>query len=350
MANRKKAVVVGAGVTGRSVIQALEENTDWDIFGLARRAPDFETRAQFISVDLLDRQSAEAKLSSLDDVTHYFFCGLTGGVEAENVDGNLALLANSLDPIEKASKGLERVVLTQGGKYYGCQIGPHKTPSYEEDPRHLPPNFYYNQEDHIKALAHGKTWTYTLVRPEIVIGFARGGAVLNTGSFVALYATFCRELGVPMHFPGSEVAYRSLNKYSDAAMVGEFEVWCAGQDIAANQAYNITIGSMFRWENVWDRFADYFGCERGRVLTFSLENYLGNQGDLWDEIIRKHGLKETRMDELANWSYADWVMGRGWDTLLDDTKRISHGFIKVMRHEDMFISYFDKLRAEKFIP
>lgn len=350
MSDRKKAVVVGAGVTGRSVIQALEAKTNWDVVGLARRSPDFDTRAEFISVDLLDRESAEAKLSDLSDVTHYFFCGLTGGVEAENVEGNLALLANSLDPIEKASGRLERVVLTQGGKYYGCQIGPHKTPSYEDDPRHLPPNFYYNQEDHIRALSKGKNWDYTLVRPEIVIGFARGGAVLNTGSFVALYATFCRELGVPMHFPGSETAYRALNKYSDAAMVGEFEVWCAQQDIAANEAYNITIGSMFRWENVWHQFADYFGCERGRVLTFSLEDYLGSQQALWRDIVRKYGLRDSEMAELANWAYADWVMGRGWDTVLDDTKRISHGFTKVMRHEEMFFSYFDTLKREKLIP
>ena len=346
----KKAAVVGAGIIGRSVIQALEASTNWDVVGLARRGPDFETRAEFISVDLLDREGAARKLAGLTEVTHYFFCGLSGGVEAENVDGNLRLLQNSLDPIARNSAGLERVVLTQGGKYYGCQIGPHKTPSYEEDPRHMPPNFYYNQEDHVRALAEGQAWSYTMVRPEIVIGFAKGGGLLNTGSFVAMYASICRELGVPLHFPGTERAFTSLNKYTEAAMLGEFEVWCARAPQAAGEAYNITVGSMFRWENLWDAFADYFGCARGRVLSFSLAAYMVDKGPVWDEIVRRHGLQPTRMEDLVNWDYADWVMTRGWDTLLDDTKRIRHGFTQVMRHEDMFFDYFDRLRGDRYIP
>ena len=57
------------------------------------------------------------------------------------------MLENVLDGIEAASGGLARIVLMQGTKYYGSHLGPFKTPALESDPRHMPPNFYFNQQD-----------------------------------------------------------------------------------------------------------------------------------------------------------------------------------------------------------
>ena len=137
MAKGKAVVVGGLGMIGRNIIQALEADGGWDIVGLSRRPANFETKASFISVDLLDDAGAKEKLAGLTDVTHIFYAGLSGGVEAENVEGNLALVTNSVGVIEPISPSLERVLLVQGGKYYGVHLGPHKTPSKETDPRHL---------------------------------------------------------------------------------------------------------------------------------------------------------------------------------------------------------------------
>ena len=47
-----KALVVGAlGVVGRANVEYLTTLPDWSVVGLSRRAPDFDTRAQFISCD-----------------------------------------------------------------------------------------------------------------------------------------------------------------------------------------------------------------------------------------------------------------------------------------------------------
>ena len=270
-AKHKALIVGGMGVTGRAVLNELEADPDWEIAAVSRRTPDFETRARFVSADLLDRADAEKNLGDLTDLTHVFYCGLSGGVEAENVEGNLRLVENSIGLLAPRSPSLERVVLTQGGKYYGCQIGPHRTPSRETDPRHLPPNFYYDQEDFVVDLQKGASWTWTLVRPEVVIGFATGGAVLNTGSFLALYATVCRELSVPFHFPGDERAYRAINRFTDGRILGRLEKWAAICPECANEAFNITNESLFRWENLWPVFADYFGVPMGRVMPFSLD-------------------------------------------------------------------------------
>ena len=127
----KRAVVVGArGTTGRNVVEALEAAGGWEVVGLSRGAPGFDTNATFIAVDLEDERDAEAKLSGLTDVTHVFYCGLAGGFEAENIEGNLALVKNSIGILDRIAPGLERVTLTQGGKYYGCHLGPYKRELY----------------------------------------------------------------------------------------------------------------------------------------------------------------------------------------------------------------------------
>ena len=52
----KKALVVGAsGGIGQNLIQYLSGLDDWDIVGLARKEPKVVSRAQFVAVDLLDR-------------------------------------------------------------------------------------------------------------------------------------------------------------------------------------------------------------------------------------------------------------------------------------------------------
>jgi nucleoside-diphosphate-sugar epimerase len=74
--SRRTAVVVGAtGVTGRNLVHHLSGLEDWDVIGLSRRTPEFEARARFISVDLLDREDCDRKLGELTSATHVFIAG-----------------------------------------------------------------------------------------------------------------------------------------------------------------------------------------------------------------------------------------------------------------------------------
>ncbi len=347
---KKKAVVVGArGTTGRNVLAALEAAGDWDVVGLSRNAPDFETGATFIGVDLEDSADAEAKLGNLTDATHLFYCGLAGGFEAENIEGNLALVQNSVGVLDRVAPNLERVILTQGGKYYGCHLGPYKTPSIETDPRHMPPNFYYNQQDYLTELQKGKAWGLTMVRPEIVIGLS-AGVPLNTLNFLAVYATMCRELDIPFDFPGRPAAWQALNKYTDAEILGRFEVWAATNPDCAGEEFNITNGDCFRWEHHWHQIGEAFGCRRGAVRPCSLALLMEDKGPVWDDIVERYQLARYPMDAIANWVFADWVFGRDWDIILEDRKRIAFGYSEIIFTEEMFARYFKRLREIRVIP
>ncbi len=84
------------------------------------------------------------------------------------------MLANSVSAIEANSPGLERVVLVTGTKTYGVHLGPYKTPARESDPRHMPPNYYFDQVDWLVERQSGKSWSWTELRPQTLCGFAPG--------------------------------------------------------------------------------------------------------------------------------------------------------------------------------
>ena len=65
------------------------------------------------------------------------------------------MLVNLIDAIEPTAAGLQHVHLVLGTKWYGCQMGPFKTPSREDDPRQLQPNFYHDQQDYIESRQQG---------------------------------------------------------------------------------------------------------------------------------------------------------------------------------------------------
>jgi hypothetical protein len=92
----------------------------------------------------------------------------------EMVAPNQTMLVNLMDAIETASPDLVHVNLVHGTKWYGNHLGPFKTPAKEDDPRHMPPNFYYNQQDLVAARQRGKAWTWSTARPHAICGFATG--------------------------------------------------------------------------------------------------------------------------------------------------------------------------------
>ena len=57
-------------------------------------------------------------------------------------------------------------------------------PAREREPRHIHPNFYWLQEDHLRQRRHGQDWRWTIFRPQIIFGFAVGSLLLAPSLFV----------------------------------------------------------------------------------------------------------------------------------------------------------------------
>ena len=350
MAKNKALVIGGVGVIGRRLVQELCASPDFgDVVALSRRSPDFETTARFISVDLLDRAATEKALGHLSDVTHIFYCALDGGIKAENVERNLALLVNPVEVVEPIAKGLKRIVLTQGGKVYGRHLGPFKTPARETDPRYMPPNFYYDQEDFLRGLQEGKSWTWAALRPEAILGFAMG-VPLNILLVIGVYAAICRELGLPLRFPGKPGAYHTLMQFTDAGLLARTQLWAATNPASANQAYNVTNGDMFRWDSLWPRIARVFDMEVAAPQKVALTAYMPEKKPVWERIVRKYGLKPYPYEEIAMWPFGDFVFDTDWDLIMDDGKRIRAGCTEVIDTEERVLELLAEFRASKILP
>jgi nucleoside-diphosphate-sugar epimerase len=349
MADKNAVILGGTGMVGANMAQLLDKVGGWEVTIVSRRPPQFETRARHVDCDMSDPADCEAKLGQLTGVTHIFWTGhATGTRWVDKAARDTDLFKNAMTSILPGASRLEHVSLLQGSKYYGRHLGPFKTPAKESDARHFPPNFYYTQEDLLKVLAEGQRWTYSLMRPHIVCGYARTD--INLPKPIAVYATLCKKLGLPLRFPGPEAAFRAIHCASDVELLNKGMLWAATTPAAANEAFNMVNGDHFRWQYLWPRIADYFGLENGGVQQIDLELMMADKEALWNEIMQEHGLLPTPFSEAANWAFANYAFAPTWDIMLDNTKARKYGFQEFVDSEDMFIRIFDSFRQQRFIP
>jgi nucleoside-diphosphate-sugar epimerase len=350
MARNTAVIVGGLGVIGRNLLHHLESLDDWEIVGLSRRRPDFETRARFIAVDLLDRAETMEKLSGLVRATHVFYCAFQARPSwAEHSTPNLAMLANAVEAIEAASPRLHHVHLVEGTKWYGSHLGPFRTPAREDDPPHMLPNFYVDQEMWLRDRQAGKPWSWSALRPQTVCGFALGNP-MNIATVIATYAAISKELGLPLRFPGKPGAYRAIYQVTDADLLARAMIFCATGERAVNEAFNITNGDFFRWQHLWPRFAKAYDMPLGDVQTIPLSEFMADKEPVWRRIVEKHGLKPVPYKDIAAWPFADYVFGCDWDVMTDTLKIRFAGFADYMRSDEMFLRLFQKFRELKVLP
>jgi nucleoside-diphosphate-sugar epimerase len=132
----RSIIVAGAqGVTGNAVLNQYASLPDTVVYGLSRRPSKSDGKVQHVSVDLLNTDDLKAKLGPLSETTHLVFGAyLERPTAAEKTEVNVRLLRNLLDVLEKSAPALRHITLYQGGKAYGSDLGPYKTPAREDDP------------------------------------------------------------------------------------------------------------------------------------------------------------------------------------------------------------------------
>jgi nucleoside-diphosphate-sugar epimerase len=350
MGNRKALIAGATGLVGRNLLRHLVATGGWEIVALSRRTPDVEGAYRHISVDLMDAADCRQKLGGLNDVTHVFFAALAASRElAQAAIDNLALLRNLVETIEPVAGGLEHIHIMHGTKWYGMHLGPFKTPAVEDDPRHMPPNFYYDQWDYLVERQKGKRWTYSSARPHGISGFALGNHS-NLTLVIAIYAAICKELGLPLCHPGTPGNYTALYQCTDAGLLARAMVWMATAPNCANQAFNITNGDLIRWVHTWPKIAQYFGMEVGPRRQLSLVKFMADKAPVWERIVAKHGLRPYSYQEIVNWAYGDFVFTPEYDVISSTAKARRHGFHECIETEEMFPRLWNEMRADRIIP
>ncbi|KAK9904280.1 hypothetical protein WJX75_008293 [Coccomyxa subellipsoidea] len=292
----KVALVSGAsGIQGRALVLHLsKQDSGWDeIYAVSREPLDFESRAKRISFDMYKKE---------------------------------------------------------GAKYYGLHLGDAKTPYREDDPRHFPPNFYYDEEDYvIERRKKGAKWSWSSLRPGCIIGHSLG--YMNLLHNIAVYGTLCKELGIAFRFPGTPVAYKVLLDCVDVDLLADCQIWLATHPQAQNDFYNISNGDQFRFQQLWPVLAKWFDLEVGPSLRIPLTKFMPHHKDHWASIVEKHGLKDIPFEKVAQWEFADAMFSVPSDEFGDVAKLRKAGYDKQKLYtEEVFLHKFDTLAKMKIIP
>jgi len=348
MAGQYNALVVGAsGIIGNAVVRELKERPDWQVRALPRT---FVDGVETIKVDLLDPHATAHALESARDTTHVFYAALKGGadlLDEERINGGM--LRNLLDGLKAVGAPLQRVVHYQGAKVYGVHLGPTRAPFYEDDPRHMTPNFYYVQEDLLRERGAAGDFEWSILRPDVVVGDIVGNP-MNIVMVMGVFAALSKAAGVPLRFPGSSKVYSGvLAQTTDADWMARASVWAALDPAASGEAFNL-VNEPFRWERVWKHVAAAFDMEVGAPQPFSLARQMPLKADAWQQLVQQHGLQSLPYEKLVGWWFGDFVFNTEFDMVSDMGKIRRAGFTEAVQTEATIVTAIERLRAARRLP
>jgi nucleoside-diphosphate-sugar epimerase len=255
------------------------------------------------------------------------------------MDTNLAMLRNLMDPLSQSATGLKHVSLLQGTKAYGVHLHPIRIPARERFPRDPHENFYWLQEDYVRAKSARDGWAFTIWRPQLIVG-PNYGVVMNLPPIIGAFAAICREEGRPFGFPGgASWVWEAV----DTRLVADALVWGATAANAKGETFNLTNGEVFEWRDLWPSFAEVLGVRPSPDHPVRLAEFLPAKADVWDRIVAKHGLRKVPMSELVGEShhYADFCFAYGTTSapppaFVSTVKIKQAGFVQVYDIEETF--------------
>lgn len=300
-------------------------------------------------VDLRDDAAADAVVAKFSP-THAFYCGWAPKADrAEQVRVNELMIRHALGAAAKPGH-LQHAAMVTGLSHY---MGPGIEGPFSEDlhQRGGGNPTYYAMEDCLFELAEKHGFSWSVARPATILGYAPGNA-MNLGTAVAVYATLAREAGYPFVFPGTAHYYHSLADATDARLLARHLVWEATTPLAANKAFNVVNGDLFRWKTMWGQIAAYFEVDPSPYPggQTPLATLLVDAESEWQAIVARHGLQPSTLASIAPFWHVDLDLGRPRDTMADMTRSRTMGFLDYQPTWSTFTDLFERLRAERLIP
>jgi len=360
MVKKHRILIAGAGgVVGAAAVAHFAALPDWQVVALSRRPVALPDGVRHISVDLTDAAACRQAMQQLGDTTHLLYAALyekpelvAGWRDPEQMAINEAMLRNLMDALQTGAKGLRHVTILQGTKAYGGHVEPCSVPCKERWPRHQHDNFYWLQEDLLRQRQGDSAWTFSILRPQLVLGYAVSSP-MNIIAAIGVYAAVMREMGRPLSFPGGG---RYINAASDSRLIAQAAEFTATHEIAANETYNVINGDMLVWQDIWKSIAACFGMEAGEPAPMHLTSEMPGYQEIWARIVDKHGLKAPSMQALigSSWQFTDRAFAYGIanppDSVLSGIKLRQHGFAGCIDTEESVHYWLDRMQAQKLLP
>jgi nucleoside-diphosphate-sugar epimerase len=358
----KKVVVAGAtGLVGNAALRHFGASCGCEMIALSRRKPRDLHGARYVQADLTDPAQCVRMAAQLQGTTHLVYAALYEGPNL--VDGwrderqirtNDLMLRNLMAVLEPAAPSLRHVALLQGTKAYGVHVRPLTVPAREgRSEMYEQPNFYWAQEGFLRALQQGKAWHWSILRPVLIVGETIGGA-MDLIPPLGVYAAILREQGRALDYPGGAAR---VSQAVDVDLLARAIAWAGEAEAARNEAFNVTNGDVFTWENVWPAIAEALDMKPGVAVPLSLAKTSPQWIAPWDAIRRKYDLVAPGLEAFVGLSfqYADYSMRFGQTepgppSIVSTVKINRCGFTEMMDTEDMFRKWFRHARSSRLLP
>lgn len=351
-------LITGAtGVVGRSAMQYYAER-GYKVTAVSRRQPFNTYGTSWHSLDLSDAETCKKLLSPLTDVVQIVFAALheepdlvKGWQDQKQIDRNQIMLYNTVEAVAPYAKGLRNVTILQGPKAYGVHVHPIRHGSREDrDEDRTIANFYWAQEDYLKARQKGQSWTWNVLRPGLVIGMSVGGA-MNLYGAIGVYGAVLKRRGEPLHYPGEGLA---IAQATDADVIAQACEWILTEPRTKNQCYNLDNGELTSLKEHWNVFAEALGMEVGEDRPFDFVQGLPGFVEEWETIRQEQSLKSPGIDAFLGQSgqFSNFVLARASraPTTMSCVKVRRHGFGGTMYTDDMIRKWFKAYQDEKLLP
>ncbi len=359
---RKTVLVAGAsGVVGVAAVRHFSSLPEVDVIALSRRKPHDRIAARWLSVDLRDRSASQSHAQEFARVTHLVYAALfekpnllAGWREADQIATNAMMFSNMLDVLCSSSRDLRHITLLQGTKAYGIHVRAIPTPAREDrDESYDIPNFYWQQESALKAKAAERGFSWTIFRPQGIFGESFGSA-MNVIAALGTYAAVLKDDGEPLHYPGGDP---NIMEATDSGVLARAIAWAGETSGASGQAYNITNGDVFRWQEVWPAIAEACGMPPGDTRPMSLTDEMPRRSRQWDRIRGRHNLVAPALMDFVGLSFqfADSMLGYGDPTraapgIVSTVKIRQAGFTETLDTEKMLRTWFRSFQAKQLLP
>src|ERR1700741_5161947 len=268
----KKVVVAGAtGLVGSAALRHFGASEDCEVVALSRRKPRDLHGARHVQADLTDAAQSAGIAAQLQGATHLVYAALyetpnlvDGWRDESQIRTNDRMLRNLMAVLEPAAPSLRHVALLQGTKAYGVHVRPLTVPAREgRSEMYEQPNFYWAQENFLRAQQKDKAWHFSILRPVLIVGLAMGGA-MDLIPPLGVYAAMLRAQGRDLDYPGGAPR---VGQAVDVDLLARAIAWCGESEAARNEAFNVTNGDVFTWENIWPAVADALQLKPGKTGT-----------------------------------------------------------------------------------
>ena len=182
-----------------------------------------------------------------------------------------------------------------------------------------------------------------------MVGSPVPGNAMNLALSIALYASMCKALGLPLRFPGTLTTWHSIVDHTDADLLAEATLWAATSPAGENEAFNVNNGDIWRWCELWPRIAQWFELECAPPVRLSFHQLFNDYRAVWRELAGER-LVEADILRLSDGQFADFVFGWQYDMFGDGSKLRRAGFQRMQATDEMFFSLFSQLRTARVIP